>query len=140
MVVEFSLGVSRQIDFGKWILRSTDGVTVAASAELVQHLDTQDFRDNILPKYLEMGIPLEAVLVYNPNNKKGAKTPPLSRLFTVEADAVKAGIDVVALESLLAGFEGKTAAEKLQTAGKQGLVVVVDKPTEKTETKKTKKV
>ncbi len=128
MIVEFSLGVSRQIDFGKWILRSTDGVTVSAYAELVQHLDTQDFRDNILPKYLEMGIPLEAVLTYNPNNKKGAKTPPLSRLFTVEADAVGAGIDAVALDSLLADFEGKTTAEKLQAANRAGYVVVADKP------------
>lgn len=112
---------------GKWLLIS-DGVDISAKVALVEHLETLHFTENILPQYLAAGVPSEAVLVYNPNNKELPKTPPLPRLFTVEADAIGAGIDAVALESLLTDFEGKTAAEKLQAANRVGYVVMTDKP------------
>lgn len=126
-LIEYSLGASRQTLIGQWVLRS-DGKTVAAFAELVPHLETSSFQKVILPQYVEAGIATADVLVYNPNNKKGAKRPPAPRLLLVEADAIAAGIDVAALEVALAEFEGKSAAEKLQAANRAGYVVVADKP------------
>lgn len=126
-LIEYSLGASRQTLIGQWVLRS-DGKTVAAFAELVPHLETAHFKEFILPQYLAAGVPEEAILVYNPNNKKGAKRPPAPRLLLVEADAIAAGIDIADLDLVLANFNGKTTAEKLQAAEKEGFVVVTDKP------------
>jgi hypothetical protein len=134
-LIEYSLTASRQTLIGRWILQS-DGKTVAAFAELVPHLETPHFKEVILPQYVQAGIATADILVYNPNNKKGAKRPPAPRLLLVEADAIAAGIDVSALEVALANFKGKSAAEKLQAANRAGYVVVADKP----ESVKSKKV
>ena len=134
-LIEYSLTASRQTLIGRWILQS-DGKTVAAFAELVPHLETPHFKEVILPQYVQAGIATADVLVYNPNNKKGAKRPPAPRLLLVEADAIAAGIDVAALEVALAEFEGKSAAEKLQAANRAGYVVVTDKPEKQKKSKK----